>query len=322
MRDLYPAIQPYTSHRLRVDALHELYLEECGDARGIPILFVHGGPGAGCEETHRRFFDPNIYRIILFDQRGAGRSTPHASLEHNTTQHLVADMEKIREHLGIDRWVLFGGSWGSTLSLVYAETHPSRVRGLILRGIFLCRPWEIRWFYQQGAHHVFPDYWQEFIASIPEAERSELVRAHYRRLTGADEVARMASAKAWSVWEGRTSTLLPNKHVVDFFGAPRTALSLARIEAHYFMHDSFLRPDEILSNAARLDGIPGVIIHGRYDMVCPLQNAWDLQRAWPQARLEIIPGAGHSAFEPGILNALVQATVDMAADLGRPPQAS
>lgn len=322
MHELFPAIQPYATHRLRVDAVHELYVEECGNPRGIPILFVHGGPGAGCEETHRCFFDPNVYRIILFDQRGAGRSTPHASLENNSTQHLVADMEKIRAHLEVDRWMLFGGSWGSTLALVYAEAHPERVLGLILRGIFLCRPWEIRWFYQQGASHVFPDYWQEFIAPIPPAERNDLVRAHYRRLTGNDEVARMASAKAWSVWEGRTSTLLPNKHVVDFFGTPHTALSLARIEAHYFMHDSFLTADQILHNAARLNGIPGTIVHGRYDMVCPLQNAWELQRAWQNARLEIIPGAGHSAFEPGIRQALVQATIDMAVQLGRPPQAS
>jgi len=322
MRKLYPAIQPYATHRLAVGHGHELHVEECGTPEGLPVLFVHGGPGAGCEEFHRCFFDPNRYRIILFDQRGSGRSTPHASLEHNTTPDLVADMEKIRGHLGVDRWVLFGGSWGSTLSLVYAETHSDRVLGLILRGIFLCRPWEIDWFYQDGASHVFPDWWQEFVAPIPESERHELVRAHHRRLTGEDEIARMASAKAWSLWEGRAATLLPHKHVVDFFGHPHTALSLARIEAHFFMHDSFLEPDQIVRRAPALQGIPGIIVHGRYDMVCPLQNAWELVEAWPDARLDIIPNAGHSALEPGTVHALIKATTEMAARLGRPPKAS
>lgn len=321
MNTLFPAIQPYATYRLRVDDPHELHVEECGNPGGLPVLFVHGGPGAGCEEAHRRFFDPNIYRIILFDQRGAGRSTPHASLEHNTTPHLVADMEKIRQHFSIDRWVLFGGSWGSTLSLVYAETHPGRVLGLILRGVFLCRPWEIRWFYQEGANRVFPDHWREFIAPIPESERHDLLHAHHRRLIGEDEIARMASAKAWSLWEGRAATLLPNKRVVEFFGAPRTALALARIEAHYFVHDSFLAPDQILSNASVLRDIPGIIVHGRYDMVCPLQNALELTSVWPAARLEIIPNAGHSAMEAGTVHALVKASVDLAARLGRPPKA-
>ena len=318
MHKLFPDIKPYTTHRIQVDSPHELHVEECGNTKGLPVLFVHGGPGAGCEEFHRRFFDPNVYRIILFDQRGAGRSTPHASLENNTTPRLVADMETIREHLGINRWVLFGGSWGSTLSLVYAQTHPDRVLGLILRGIFLCRPWEIRWFYQEGANRLFPDYWEEFMAPIPEPERHDLLPAHYRRLTGADEIARMASAKAWSLWEGRAATLLPNKHVIDFFGSPRTALSLARIEAHYFAHNSFLEPDQILRDVPRLDGIPGTIVHGRYDVVCPLQNAWELARAWPDATLEIVPNAGHSATEPGIVDALVRATIRMAAQLGKP----
>jgi proline iminopeptidase len=316
MLKLFPAIAPFATHRIPVGGGHEIYVEECGDPRGMPALFVHGGPGAGSEDYHRSFFDPNRYRIVLFDQRGAGRSTPHASLDENTTQNLVADMETIRGILGIDRWLLFGGSWGSTLSLVYAQTHPQRVLGLILRGVFLCRPWEIRWFYQDGASHVFPDYWQEFIAPIPPEERHDLVQAHYRRLTGDDEVARMASAKAWSVWEGRTATLRPSKAVVDHFASPHTALSLARIEAHYFTHDTFLDPDQILQNAHRLHGIPGVIVHGRYDMVCPLENAWQLQQAWPDARLEIIPESGHSATEPGIVSALIGATNDMAARLG------
>jgi proline iminopeptidase len=308
MHRLYPEIKPYATHRLAVEAMHELYLEECGNPNGLPVLFVHGGPGAGCEEYHRRFFDPNVYRIILFDQRGAGRSTPHAALELNTTPHLVADMERIRAHLGIERWVLFGGSWGSTLSLVYAETHPDRVLALVLRGIFLCRPWEIRWFYQDGASHVFPDYWQDFLAPIPETERHDLLAAHYRRLTGDDEVARMSSAKAWSVWEGRAATLHPNKAVVDHFASAHTALALARIEAHYFAHHTFLEPDQILRHAYRLKPIPGVIVHGRYDMVCPLRNAWELHQAWPTATLEIVPDAGHSAAEPGIVHALVAAT--------------
>jgi proline iminopeptidase len=310
---LYPSITPYAAHRLKVDAVHELYVEECGNPDGLPVCFVHGGPGAGCEEMHRRFFDPNLYRIVLFDQRGAGRSTPHAGLEENTTAQLVADMEKIRAHLGLERWMLFGGSWGSTLALVYAQTHPQRVTALVLRGVFLCRPWEIQWFYQSGAHRIFPDHWQDFIAPIPEAERSDLLRAHYRRLTGEDEVARMASAKAWSLWEGRTATLVPNQHVIDFFATPHVALSLARIEAHYFVHDSFLVPEQILQNAQRLHAIPGIIVHGRYDIICPLQNAWELHRAWPGSRLEIVPDAGHSAAEPGITSALIKATLDMAA---------
>ena len=312
MNTLYPEILPYVQHSLAVELPHVLHIEECGNPKGIPVLFVHGGPGAGCEDYHRRFFDPERYRIILFDQRGCGRSTPHASLEGNTTQALVADMELIREHLGIDKWLLFGGSWGSTLSLVYAETHPEHVLGLILRGIFMCRPHEIAWFYQQGASRLFPEYWQEYLAPIPEAERGELVNAFYRRLTSDNEMARMAAAKAWSLWEGKTSTLWPSKAVVDHFGNPYTALSLARIECHYFVNDSFLEPEQILRHAGRLKGIPGVIVHGRYDVVCPVENAWQLHRVWPEAQLKIIPDAGHSASEPGTVDALVQATIDFA----------
>ncbi|MCC6302278.1 MAG: prolyl aminopeptidase [Gammaproteobacteria bacterium] len=307
----YPAIKPYVTHSLQVDALHTLHVEECGNPEGLPVVFVHGGPGAGCEPWHRRFFDPEIYRIVLFDQRGCGRSTPHAELRDNTTPHLVADMEHIRAQLGIERWVVFGGSWGSTLALVYAETHPERVLGLILRGIFLCRPEEIRWFYQEGASWLFPDYWEEYLRPIPEDERDDLVGAYYRRLTGEDEIARMAAAKAWSRWEGKTSNLLPRKEVVDHFSEPYTALSLARIECHYFMNDSFLEPDQILRDAHRLADIPGVIVHGRYDAVCPLKSAWDLHQAWPRAELRVIPDAGHSALEPGIVDALVRATVDL-----------
>jgi proline iminopeptidase len=311
MHPLFPEIQPDKTHQLKVDDVHELYIEECGNRRGIPVLFVHGGPGAGCEEYHRRFFDPNVYRIILFDQRGSGRSTPHASLENNTTQDLVADMEKIREFLKIDRWVLFGGSWGSTLSLVYAQTHPEHVAGLILRGIFLCRPREIQWFYQDGTNRMFPDYWQDFIHPIPENERDDLVKAHHQRLIGDDEIARMASAKAWSLWEGRTANLMPKHEVVDHFGSPHVALALARIEAHYFVNECFLAPDQILRDAKRLADIPGYIIHGRYDVICPAENAFALAAAWPLTQLEIVPKAGHSASEPGIIDALVQATIGM-----------
>lgn len=308
MRTLYPEIQPYVQHSLAVDHPHILHVEECGNPAGIPVLFVHGGPGAGCEPYHRQFFDPDRYRIVLFDQRGCGRSRPHAVLEGNTTGALVADMEAVRQHLGIERWLLFGGSWGSTLSLVYAETHPERVLGLVLRGIFLCRPQEIRWFYQEGASRLFPDLWEDYLAPIPDPERSDLVSAYQRRLSSENELERMGAAKAWSLWEGRTSTLRGSKAVEDHFGDPYTALSLARIENHYFMHDSFLEPDQILRDTHRLAGIPGVIVHGRYDVVCPLENAWALHRAWPDAELHIIPDAGHSASEPGTVDALVRAT--------------
>jgi proline iminopeptidase len=312
MKTLYPEIKSNEHGWLNVGHDHQIYIEECGNPEGLPVLFVHGGPGAGSEASQRRFFDPNRYRIILFDQRGCGRSRPHAVLEHNTTQDLVSDMERIREHLGVDCWILFGGSWGSTLSLVYAQTHPERVLGLIMRGVFLCRPREIQWFYQSGADRIFPDYWQEFIAPIPESERHDLLAAHYRRLTGDDEVARMASAKAWSVWEGRTSSLVQNRAVVEFFSQPRTALSLARIESHYFVHDSFLDVNQILDEAYKLSEIPGIIVHGRYDIVCPIESAWELHRSWPGSRLQIIPDAGHSAFEKATIDALVSATDSMA----------
>jgi len=311
MRPLFPRIKPFREFRLDVEPPHRIYIEECGNPNGLPVLFVHGGPGSGCEDWHRRFFDPEIYHIILFDQRGAGRSTPHAELEGNTTQALVADMEAIREELGIDQWVLFGGSWGSTLSLVYAEMHPERVLGLVLRGIFLCRQREIDWFYQEGASRIFPDLWQDFLAPIPEAERDHMVAAYYQRLTGDNEIARLAAARAWSEWEGRTSTLMPKKSVIDHFADPHTALALARIECHYFINHIFLAENYILDNAAKLADIPGIIVQGRYDMVCPMESAWDLHRAWPLSQLEIIPEAGHSASEPGIIDALVRATHDM-----------
>ncbi len=315
MRSLYPDIRPYQTHSLKVTERHTLYVEESGNPEGLPVLFIHGGPGAGCEAYHRRFFNPEIYRIILFDQRGAGRSTPHAELQDNTTQDLVADMEVIRDKLGINRWVLFGGSWGSTLSLVYAETHPDRVMGLIVRGIFLCRKQEIEWFYQRGADRIFPDYWQDYLAPIPENERDDLLAAYYRRLTGDNDIARMQAAKAWSIWEGRTATLQPNKNVVDHFADPHTALSLARIEAHYFVNHAFLEDNQILQQADRLQHIPGFIVHGRYDMICPLENAWQLHQVWPKAELNIVANAGHSATEPGTVHALITATDKMAAML-------
>ncbi|MEW5825181.1 MAG: prolyl aminopeptidase [Pseudomonadota bacterium] len=312
MRTLYPAILPYATHNFAVEAPHVLHVEECGTPGGIPVLFLHGGPGAGCSPTHRRFFDPNRYRIVLFDQRGCGRSTPHASLENNTTAHLVADIEFLREKLGIERWLVFGGSWGSTLALAYAQAHPDRVSGLVLRGIFLCRPRDIEWFYQSGADRLFPDYWDDYLAPIPEGERADMVGAYYRRLTGDNEIARMGAAKAWSIWEGRTATLRPDPDTVEFFADPYTALSIARIECHYFIHRAFLEPEQLLRDAHRLRDIPGVIVHGRYDVVCPVEQACALARVWPTATLNIVPDAGHAATEPGIADALVRATDDFA----------
>lgn len=308
MPTLYPPLQPYAQHHLAVTPPHVLYIEECGNPHGLPIVFLHGGPGAGCEPYHRQFFDPSRYRIILFDQRGAGRSTPHALLSDNTTAHLISDMEGIREHLGIERWLVFGGSWGSTLALAYAESHPDRVLGLIVRGIFLCRPAEIQWFYQEGANWAFPDYWEDFVAPIPVAERHDLVTAYYRRLTGTDLDGQKRCAQTWSLWEGRTANVLPHAEVIEFFGLQHTALSLARIECHYFMHGSFLEPNQLLTHAPRLAGIPGIIVQGRYDLICPLRSAWELHAAWPGSRLVVVPDAGHSATEPGISKALVEAT--------------
>lgn len=312
MLTLYPELKPYAEHRLAVEAPHELYLEESGNPDGIPVLVVHGGPGGGCEDYYRQFFDAERFRIILMDQRGAGRSTPLAELNGNSTDRLVADMEQVRQFLGIDHWVLFGGSWGSTLSLVYAETYPGRVLALILRGIFLCRPKDIHWFYQEGASRVFPDYWEDFLAPIPENERDDLVSAYYRRLTSSNELEQIQAAKAWSIWEGRCATLHPNARVVEHFGHPHVAIALARIECHYFMNQAFLEPDQILRNAGRLAGIPGIVVHGRYDMVCPLDNALALSDVWPEADLRIIRDAGHSASEPAIVDALMHACDDIA----------
>lgn len=318
MYRLFPEIKPYVTHSMAVEAPHVLYVEESGNPEGLPVVFVHGGPGAGTEPYHRRFFDPNVYRIILFDQRGCGKSIPHAELKGNNTQALITDMEAIRERLGVAQWVVFGGSWGSTLGLAYAQAHPRRVHGLILRGIFLCRPQEIAWFYQEGASRLFPDYWHDFVSLIPETERSNMVAAYYKRLTGTNEIARMEAAKAWSIWEGRTATLLGRKEVIDHFSDPFTALSLARIECHYFMNDSFLKPGQLLKAADKIKDIPGYIIHGRYDVVCPVENAWHLHQVWKNAELHIIPDAGHSATEPSTIGALVSATVAFGTRFGTP----
>ena len=315
MLTLYPDIKPNAQHRIAVDPPHELYVEESGNPDGIPVLVVHGGPGGGCEDYHRRFFDAERYRIILMDQRGAGRSSPLAEFEGNTTQKLVEDMETVRTFLGVSQWILFGGSWGSTLSLVYAQSHADRVLGLVLRGIFLCRPKDIHWFYQEGASRVFPDYWQDFLAPIPEDERGDLVTAYYRRLTSSNELEQIQAAKAWSIWEGRCATLHPNPRVVEHFGHPHVAIALARIECHYFMNNAFLEDNQIVRDAALLRDIPGIIVHGRYDMVCPLDNALALSHAWPEADLRIIRDAGHSASEPAIIDALMRGVDEVAARL-------
>ena len=315
MQALYPFIEPYRTQRLKVEAPHELHIEESGNPDGLPVLFLHGGPGAGCMPYHRQFFDPDIYRIILFDQRGAGQSTPHAELDGNTTQALVNDIEFIRQSLDIDAWVVFGGSWGSTLGLVYAEAYPEKVLGLILRGIFLCRPQDISWFYQQGAGRIFPEYWEQYLAPIAEDERDDLVSAYYRLLTSDNESVRLEAAKAWSLWEGRTISLLPCEDTEQTFGDPQFALAMARIECHYFMNDSFLETEQILRDAYKLKDIPGVIVHGRYDVVCAVDNALALHTVWPEADLHIIADAGHAASEPGIVDALISATRDMARKL-------
>jgi proline iminopeptidase len=306
---LYPSIDPYATGRLEVGDGHTIYYEECGNPRGQPVVVVHGGPGGGANPTMRRFHDPAHYRIVLFDQRGCGRSTPYASLEANTTWHLVADMELLRAHLGIVRWQLFGGSWGSTLSIAYAQTHPERVSGLILRGIFLLRRQEIDWFYQRGCSAIYPDAFEIYQRPIPEAERGDMVAAYYKRLTGPDKDVQLAAAKAWSTWEGTTLALRPDPDRIRSFGADHYALAFARIECHYFVHGGFLTADDqLLRDAHRLHGIPGVVVHGRYDVVTPLENAWALHRAWPQADLRIVPDAGHAMTEPGNVHELVTAT--------------
>ncbi len=308
---IFPAIQPDKTWQFSASDLHTLYLEESGNPDGVPVVFLHGGPGGSCEPGHRRFFDPEKYRIILFDQRGCGKSKPHASLEQNTTWDLVEDLEKIREFLKIGKWVVFGGSWGSTLGLAYAQKHPESVMGLILRGIFLTRDEDIRWFYQGGAARFFPEAWKHFLEPIPEAEQGDLISAYYRRLTSENEIVRMGAAKAWSIWEGTTATLLPDKSVVDYFSDPHIALSIARIECHYFINHSFLSPNQLLEGASILKDIPGLIVHGRYDMICPIDQALSLHQQWGTSKLKIINNAGHAISEPGISNALVDCSNQM-----------
>jgi proline iminopeptidase len=308
-RGYYPPVEPYRTGRLRVSDVHELYFEESGNAHGKPVVFLHGGPGFGTEPSHRRFFDPSAYRIVLFDQRGCGKSTPHASLVDNTTWHLVDDIEKLRAHLGIERWQVFGGSWGSSLGLAYAETHPERVTELVLRGIFLVRKQEIDWFYQRGAGALFPDAWEKYVEPIPPEERADLLAAFYRRLTGDDAEQRLRAAKAWSIWEGSTSCLFPNRALVDKTSGDEFAVAFARIESHYFIHGAWLDGSrELLANVAKIRHIPSVVVQGRYDVVCPMESAWALHRAWPEADLRVVQDAGHAASEPGTLHELIEAT--------------
>jgi proline iminopeptidase len=304
--EMYPEIEPFESGMLPVDARHTLYWEQSGTPLGVPVIFLHGGPGAGSSPGQRRFFDPAFYRIVLFDQRGAGRSTPHGELSDNTTPHLVADIEKLRTHLGIERWMVFGGSWGSTLSLAYAQAHRERCLALVLRGIFLCREQEVDWFLY-GMRSIFPEAWREFVEPIPEPERRDLLAAYILRLNHPDPAVHMPAARAWSVYEGSCSTLLPNAETLAYFSGDHVALGLARIEAHYFSHRVFLPENALLDNVHRLRNIPAVIVQGRYDMVCPTVTADDLHRAWPEAEYIVVPDAGHSAWEPGIRAQLVAA---------------
>ncbi len=312
MQTYYPAIDPYITHRLDVTPPHNIYVEESGNPNGLPILFVHGGPGGGTNPQQRCFFNPSIYRIILFDQRGAGQSTPHAELTNNTTQDLVNDIEVIRQHLNIEKWIVFGGSWGSTLALVYAQTHPENILGLILRGIFLCNENDKKWFFEYGVNQIFPEHWEEFISHIPENERNDLISAYYRRLTSNDLAVQKAAAKAWSAYEGFCSTLRPNPTLLDFFTESHHAISVARIEAHYFINRCFLQNDQILNNMSRITHIPGIIVHGRYDLVCPPINAWRLHQSWPTAEMIFTDDAGHAASEPSNTDALIYATQKMA----------
>lgn len=312
---LFPEIKPYKRHQLKVSEQHELYIDEAGNSQGLPVLFVHGGPGAACDASSRRFYDPAVFRIVTFDQRGCGRSTPHSSLEENTTQDLVNDIEAIRQHLEIDKFVLFGGSWGSTLSLLYAQAYPQHVTALILRGVFLCRQQDMDWLYKDGANRIFPDYWEEFVKHIPEPERDDLLKAYYERLTGNDELARMAAAKAWAAWEGNCAKLRPSAETLAKFTKPHNAMALSRIETHFFMHDGFIEENQILKNMEKIAEIPGRIIHGRYDIVCPLENAQLLHQHWPASELHIVRDAGHSASEPGTVDALIRATHDISKSL-------
>ena len=308
LRTLYPPIEPYDKGWLETGDGHRVYWERSGNSKGKPALIVHGGPGAGLSPNHRRIFHPQRNNVLLFDQRGCGKSTPHASIEANTTWHLVADMERLRAMMGVERWLVFGGSWGSTLALSYAQTHPHRTSELVLRGIFAIRAAEIRWFYQAGASFLFPDKWERFLEPIPAEERHDLLMAYHRRLNGDDPAVRLRAAKAWSVWEGETVTLLPDPSLSSHHAGDAFALALARIESHYFVNKGFLEEGQLLRDVGKIAHIPAVIVHGRYDVCCPVATAWDLHARWPQAEFHIVEGAGHAYNEPGILHRLVTAT--------------
>ena len=307
--ELFPNIEPFNAFSLPVSDLHTIYVEESGNKNGKPVIFLHGGPGGGVDPKYRRYFDPEKWRIIMFDQRGCGKSTPFAELEENTTWDLVSDIEKIRNHLSIDKWVVFGGSWGSTLSLAYSQTHPDSCKGLILRGIFLVRKKELDWFYQEGASNIFPDRWESFLEPIPVEKRDNLMQAYYEILTGEDHSKKIEAAKAWSTWEGSTVKLLEDENFISDFSDDKFAEAFARIECHYFMNNCWFDSDNhLIENMHKIKHIPGVIIHGRYDIVCPVIQAWDLHKAWPEADLHIIPDAGHSIFEDGIKNKILEYT--------------
>ena len=309
MRELYPPRQPYNEGKLKVSDLHTIHFEESGNPEGKPIVLLHGGPGGGCPPFYRQYFDPEKWRLVMFDQRGCGQSKPHAELQENTTWDLVNDIEKLREYLNIHQWVVFGGSWGSTLSLAYSQTHPDRCKGLILRGIFMLRQKEIRWFYQEGASYIFPDAWEEYVKPIPINERDDLLTAYYQRLTSPDDKIRLEAARAWSIWEGSTSRLFPDLDLKQSFGIDAFAEAFARIECHYFINKGFIDPeDKLLLNIDRIRKIPAVIVQGRYDVVCPIISAWELHRAWPEAELIVVADAGHSMSEPGIRTCLIEAT--------------
>ncbi|NJK54929.1 MAG: prolyl aminopeptidase [Pleurocapsa sp. SU_5_0] len=314
MRDLYPAIEPYNQGKLKVSALHTIHYEESGNPQGKPVIFLHGGPGGGISSMYRQYFDPQQWRIIIFDQRGCGQSTPYAELRENTTWDLVQDIEQLRQQFKIDKWVVFGGSWGSTLALAYAQTHPERCKGLILRGIFMLRPSEIRWFYQEGANYIYPDAWEEYLKPIPIEERDDLLGAFYKRLTSEDRQVRLEAARAWSVWEASTSKLIPDQFSQQSFGRAEFAEAFARIECHYFVNRGFFeRENQLLENIERIRHLPGVIVQGRYDVVCPMISAWELHQAWQSAEFIVINDAGHSVSEPGIKDALIRASDRFAA---------
>ncbi|MDB5705948.1 MAG: prolyl aminopeptidase [Sphingomonas bacterium] len=308
MRSLYPPIEPYESGMLDVGDGHRIRYERCGTPGAKPAVFLHGGPGGGIAPDHRRLFDPALYDVLLFDQRGCGQSTPHAGLEANTTWHLVADIERLRVLAGVERWLVFGGSWGSTLALAYAETHPGRVSELVLRGIYTCTRPELEWYYRFGVSEMFPDKWARFVAPIPPEERGDLLAAYHRRLTGDDPDVQLTAARAWSLWEGETITLLPDPANSAQHDDGHFAIAFARLETHYFVHDCWLEPGQLLRDAGRLRAIPGTIVHGRYDMPCPARYAYALHQAWPEADLHLIEGAGHAWSEPGIRDQLIRAT--------------